>query len=155
MLEKTNPGTTYIYGETGLREGGSFKPHKSHQNGLSVDFFVPVIDRAGTPKELSIGVSNQFGYAIEFDQRAQFENLKIDFESMARHIDALAVAAKKEGIGIEVVIFDKQFQPMLFASPTGRRLKGSVAFSVKKPWVRHDEHYHVNFAVPCRAKAGA
>jgi len=37
-LETTEPDKVYKYAETGLKTGGKFKPHKTHQNGLSVDF---------------------------------------------------------------------------------------------------------------------
>lgn len=149
ILQQTNPKTTYIYGETGFKEGGKFKPHKSHRNGLSVDFFVPVIDMKGNSKQLDIGITNKLGYNIEFSGEAQFSDLKIDFESIAKHLDALNIAAKKEGIGIELVIFDNQFQQFLFKSDTGKKIANQMIFSTKKPWVRHDEHYHVNFKVKC------
>ena len=149
ILEKTNPNVIYIYGETGHKEGGEFKPHKSHRNGLSVDFFVPVVDSKGEPRELNIGITNKLGYNIEFNKEAIFNGLKIDFESIAKHIEALNITAKKEGSGIEVVIFDNEFQKLLFKTNTGKTLENVVTFSVKKPWVRHDEHYHVNFRVQC------
>lgn len=149
ILQKTNPKVMYIYGETGHQEGGEFKPHKSHRNGLSVDFFVPVVNGKGEIKELDIGVTNKLGYNIEFSSQAEFDGLKIDFESIAKHLDALNVAATKEGIGIEVVIFDNQFQKVLFKTATGTKIQNEITFSVKKPWVRHDEHYHVNFKVKC------
>jgi len=41
-LAVERPETIYVYGETGLSSGGRFRPHRSHQNGTSVDFFVPV-----------------------------------------------------------------------------------------------------------------
>ena len=37
-LEKMEPDKVYKYAETGYEEGGQFKPHKTHRNGLSVDF---------------------------------------------------------------------------------------------------------------------
>jgi penicillin-insensitive murein DD-endopeptidase len=149
ILQNTNPIVTYIYGETGNKEGGEFKPHKSHRNGLSVDFFVPVVNAEGKIKELDIGVANKLGYNIEFSQEAKYNGLTIDFESIAKHLDALNISAKKEKIGIEVVIFDNQFQKLLFETTTGRKIKNEINFSTKKPWVRHDEHYHVNFRVKC------
>jgi penicillin-insensitive murein endopeptidase len=149
ILNKSNPSVIYIYGETGHKEGGEFKPHKTHRNGLSVDFFVPVINSNGEPRELNIGITNKLGYNIEFNKEAIFNGLKIDFESIAKHIEALNIAAKKEGIGIEVVIFDNEFQKMLFKTNTGKKLENKIKFSIKKPWVRHDEHYHVNFRVKC------
>lgn len=35
------------------------------------------------------------------------------------------------------------------ATPTGKALPKIMLFSVKKPWVRHDEHYHIDFVVKC------
>lgn len=148
-LQKTNPKITYIYGETGFKDGGLFKPHKSHRNGLSVDFFVPVVDSTGAPAELDIGIRNKLGYNLEFDSSGRLGGLRIDFESIAKHLDALLVAAGDRQSDIQVVIFDPVFQSFLMATPTGARIKGKIKFSKQKPWVRHDEHYHVNFSVPC------
>lgn len=150
ILRKSNPGVRYIYGETGFEDGGQFKPHKTHRNGLSVDFFVPAINAQGKPAMLDIGIANKLGYNIEFSVDGKLGDLRIDFESIAKHIDALTTAARKESIGIELIIIDNQFQKLLFATPTGSKIKSAVTFSVKKPWVRHDEHYHINFHVPCK-----
>lgn len=46
-LAKTMPDKTFAYCETELARGGRFRPHRSHQNGLSVDFMVPVLDAFG------------------------------------------------------------------------------------------------------------
>lgn len=149
-LEKTAPGKQFIYGETGYKNGGKFRPHKSHQNGLSVDFFVPVVNESNESVPLPISVFNKFGYAIEFDNEAKFKGLRIDFETLAQHIHAVKIEADKINVGIRVVIFDNEFQKKLMATPTGKLLQASVNFSTKKPWVRHDEHYHIDFVVPCK-----
>jgi penicillin-insensitive murein DD-endopeptidase len=46
-LETSAPGKIFVYGESGFKDGGLFKPHKTHRNGLSVDFFVPVKNSKG------------------------------------------------------------------------------------------------------------
>jgi penicillin-insensitive murein endopeptidase len=148
-LEQSNPTVTYIYGEMGFENGGRFKPHKTHTNGLSVDFFVPVVDSKGKSEQLDIGVTNKLGYNIEFNSKGIYKDLAIDFESIAKHIDALNTAAIEEGIGISVVIFDNEFQKRLLLTATGKTLQNRITFSVKKPWVRHDEHYHIDFKVQC------
>lgn len=150
LLETTAPDRIFVYGETGLKNGGKFSPHKTHRNGLSVDFFVPVLDGRGKPSKLPISALNKFGYEIEFDARAKYEGLTIDFEAMALHLAALKTAAIEQGIEIEVVIFDNAFQKMLFSSTSGKALPKMMRFSVQKPWVRHDEHYHVDFRVQCK-----
>ncbi|HEU5263767.1 MAG TPA: penicillin-insensitive murein endopeptidase, partial [Gaiellaceae bacterium] len=67
-LEKSAPERVFVYGETGWRSGGRIRPHRTHQNGLSVDFFVPVVDRTGRSVPLPTGLTNRYGYAIEFDR---------------------------------------------------------------------------------------
>jgi penicillin-insensitive murein endopeptidase len=114
----------FVYGETGWKSGGRFRPHRTHQNGLSVDFFVPVKDRAGKPATLPIRVTNKLGYDIEFDASGRFEDYTIDFESVAEHLYQLDVAARARGVGLAMVILD-----------------------------HHDEHYHIDFSIPCKPNA--
>lgn len=148
-LAEKHPDLRFVYGETGFEEGGPFKPHKTHQNGLSVDFFVPVRDSQGKSVPLGTSVLNKWGYDIEFDARGRYEDLRIDFDAIALHLAALDEAAKREGIGIARVIFDPKLQPILKRSPEWRRLKRSIPLSPNPSWVRHDEHFHVDFAIPC------
>ena len=146
------PDVRFVYGETGLAEGGPFKPHKTHQNGLSVDFFVPVQNEKGESVPLSTNLFNKWGYDLEFDQRGRMDDLRIDFEAMAAHIAALLHAAQARGVGIWRVIFDPELQPFLRQTAAWPELDGTVLFSIRCSWVRHDEHYHVDFDVPCKPR---
>lgn len=148
-LEKTSPGTQFVYGETGWKSGGSFKPHRTHQNGLSVDFFVPVRDASGRSVPLPTSIANKFGYNIEFDAKGKFDELSLDFEAVAEHLYQLDLAAKKLNAPIKMVIFDPPYLNKLFAAKRGAYLKANVPFMRGMAWVRHDEHYHVDFSVRC------
>jgi penicillin-insensitive murein DD-endopeptidase len=154
-LATAHPSIHYVYGETGLAKGGLFRPHRTHQNGTSVDFFVPVRDREGKSVALPTNVTNKFGYNIEFDAQGVFGEYTIDFEATGEHLYQLHEIAKSRGIGIALVIFDESYLPKLFATRRGPYLKRTLPFMKGKPWVRHDEHYHVDFAVPCKAEARA
>lgn len=149
-LYAASPSITYVYGETGWPSGGRFRPHRTHQNGLSVDFFVPVRNVEGKSVPLPAGITNRFGYDLEFNADAQYGEYSIDFPAMAEHLYQLHLAAKARGVGIALVIFDAPFLPRLFSTPRGDYLKANLNFMKGKPWVRHDEHYHVDFAVPCK-----
>lgn len=149
-LYKNYPGKVFKYAETGLKNGGKFWPHKTHQNGLSVDFMVPVIDRNGRSVYLPTNPLNKFGYNIEFDNSGHYRDYTIDYEAMAAHIMFLNEEAKKSGYGLWRVIFAPELQPYLFKTKYGKYLKANIKFSKKRSWVRHDEHYHVDFAVPCK-----
>jgi penicillin-insensitive murein endopeptidase len=149
-LEVTEPEKVFKYAETGFEEGGKFKPHKTHQNGLSIDFMTPVIDQNRTSVHLPTNPLNKFGYNIEFDDAGKFENYSIDYVALAAHIVALHKEAKKLGYDLWRVIFDPKLQPNLFKTQYGEYLKSNVQFSKKQSWVRHDEHYHIDFEIKCK-----
>lgn len=153
-LQANSPGVTYVYGETGGPSGGRFQPHRTHQNGLSVDFFVPVRNGQGVSVPMPTHVTTRFGYDVEFDARAMFGEFSIDFPALAEHLYQLDVVARPKGVGIALVIFDTAYLPRLFATPRGAYLQKNLRFMKRAPWVRHDEHYHVDFAVPCKPNVG-
>ena len=64
-LEAEYPKKIYKYAETGFKKGGVFKPHKTHQNGLSVDFMTPMKNKKGKSVHLPTHPFNKFGYNIE------------------------------------------------------------------------------------------
>jgi penicillin-insensitive murein DD-endopeptidase len=149
-LEKSAPSRVFVYGETGWASGGEFRPHRTHQNGLSVDFFVPVTDRKGKSVSLPTNIGNKWGYGIEFDSNARFGEYAIDFEALGEHLFQLHSAATARGVGIDLVIFDPPYLPKLFATAHGPYLEQNLRFMRGKAWWRHDEHYHVDFSVPCK-----
>jgi penicillin-insensitive murein endopeptidase len=149
-LKTITPDKTFVYGETGFASGGPFAPHRTHQNGLSVDFMVPVVNAQGKSVPLPTHVGNKWGYNIEFDNAATFDNLRIDFETMAEHLYQLDVAARQADAGIAMVIFEPKFHAALFATRRGTELQKRLKFMAKQAWVRHDEHYHVDFQVICK-----
>ena len=154
VLARSEPDLKYVYGESGWKDGGRIKPHRTHQNGLAVDFMVPVRDANGRSVPLPSGVFNKFGYAIEFDSKGRFEDLTIDFDAIAEHLYALHAAAKKNGIALERVIFDPRLLAKLYKTRRGEFIRQNISFLKGQAWVRHDEHYHVYFAVACKPKKG-
>jgi penicillin-insensitive murein endopeptidase len=117
-------------------------------------FFVPVVDSTGTSVALPTGIPDKFGYGIEFDGRGRFKDYTLDFDAMAEHLSAIRKAADTNGVRILRVIFDNDLQTLLFKTPKGSALQKKLPFSVKKPWIRHDEHYHIDFSVPCKPLTG-
>ncbi len=148
-LYEALPERVFVYGETGFRDGGRFKPHKTHQNGLSVDFMVPVLDEDGVSVELPTSVFNKWGYDLEFDSNGVLDELTIDYEALAEHLYQLHKAAEKHGVGIWRVIFDPELQPFLHQTRRWEYLRENLTFSTRRSWVRHDDHYHVDFALSC------
>jgi len=149
-LSKQTPDVAYVYGETGWSSGGSIKPHRTHQCGLSVDFFVPVRNQAGKSFPIPTGPTNKFGYSISFDANAKHDDYAIDFPAIGERLYQVDLAAKRQGVGIALVIFEPAYLPMLFATPRGQYLKDHLPFMKGKAWVRHDQHYHVDFSIRCK-----
>lgn len=153
-LEQEQPDKIFKYAETGFEKGGLFKPHKTHQNGLSVDFMTPVTSTKENTKGRSVHLPtnplNKLGYNIEFDKNGRYKHYQIDYVAMAAHIVALHQQAKKRGYDLWRVIFDPALQAGLFKTQYADYLKKNIRLSKKKSWVRHDEHYHVDFSIPCK-----
>lgn len=151
-LRSELPNRVFKYAETGFEQGGQFKPHKTHRNGLSVDFMTPVVDESGKSVHLPTHALNKFGYNIEFDENDRYQKYRIDYIALAAHLVALHKSSQSNGVDIWRVIFDPKLQPKLFATEYGDYLKTHIEFSKKRSWVRHDEHYHVDFDIPCKER---
>lgn len=149
-LKEEYPDKVFVYGETGWESGGRLKPHKTHQNGLSVDFMVPVIDGSGKSVPLPTNMFNKYGYGLDFDAKGHYEDLTIDFEAMTAHILAIKKAAAAKHVKIWRVIFDPKLQSFLHSTRAWPELEGKVRFSSRRSWVRHDDHYHIDFDIPCK-----
>lgn len=148
-VARQQPELRFIYAEGSWPWGGQLRPHVTHRNGTSVDFHVPVRDAAGAVDWMATSVLSLFGYAVDFDRQGRSGSQTIDFEAMALHLLALDKAARTRGATIARVIFDVELQPRLFATRSGAQLRGRMAFNTRQAWVRHDEHYHVDFGVRC------
>ena len=149
-LETGLPGRQFKYAETGFKQGGKFSPHKTHQNGLSVDFMVPVLNKKNESVHLPTNVFNRYGYDIEFDKKGHYENMRIDYEALAAHIVYLDKEARAQKVKLWRVIFDPKLQSFLLATKYGAYIKKNITLSNKPSWVRHDEHYHVDFDISCK-----
>jgi len=147
-LEGADGGRTWVYGETGWPSGGRLRPHRTHQNGLSVDFMVPLVDPQGHPVELPTSADNRYGYEERFDDTGRGPHGRIDFDAVGMHLDALRGAAADAGVGISKVIFTPALQRHLRPTRAWSHIR-TLPFTRRPVWVRHDNHYHVDFAVPC------
>jgi len=147
---KNMPDKTYVYGESGFAQGGRIRPHRTHQAGLSVDFMVPILNNANRSVWLPSTPLNKFGYGHEFDDQGRMPGFQIDFNAMAEHLYQVSAAAHQHGIAIDRVIFDPRLMDKLFrSSQRGDALRRTIPFMKKRPWIRHDEHYHIDFRIPC------
>nr|WP_229482128.1 penicillin-insensitive murein endopeptidase [Massilia sp. JS1662] len=149
-IRHTLPDKTYVYGETGFAHGGPIPPHRTHQAGLSVDFMVPVLNNADRSVPLPSSPSNKFGYGLEFDDQGRMPGYRIDFNAMAEQLYQISITSRRHGLTIERVIFDERLTERLIRnSRHGAELRRIMPFMKERPWIRHDEHYHIDFGLVC------
>jgi penicillin-insensitive murein endopeptidase len=110
---------------------------------------VPLLNRKGHAIPFPGKLSNLFGYRLEFDENGESGEYRIDFEGMAEHLYQLHRAATREGIGIRLIIFAPELTQHLFRTARGPLLAKQLRFYSRPARLRHDEHYHVDFEVPC------
>ena len=149
ILETEQPGKVFKYAESGSIQGGEFWPHKTHQNGLSVDLMVPVLNEYGISVHLPTNPLNEYGYGIEFDEHGRYEGYRIDYEALGALIVALHKAALSHGIDVWRVLFVPTLQPYLYETSYGDYIRKNITIPVKRSWRPHDEHIHVDFIVEC------
>src|SRR5262245_19804374 len=103
---------------------------------------VPIRDAQGKSVPLPANPLNEFGYGLEFDAGGRSGELSIDFDAIAAHLQALEREARKRGATLRRVILAPEYQKHVTVGP-------EIPFMKGKPWIRHDEHYHVDFAIRC------
>ncbi|WP_437687078.1 penicillin-insensitive murein endopeptidase [Sorangium sp. So ce176] len=89
-------GRRFVVGETGHRRGGPFWPHRTHQNGLSVDIFVPLRDGAGRPEDVfSLVALRSLGHRARLDGQGR----QLGVPRRLRRLGQLRRHDRDDGIG--------------------------------------------------------
>ena len=146
------PERMFYVMECSNQDGGKLFPHRTHQNGLSIDFMMPLI-KDGKPY-YGLDTLGAEHYFLEFTNDGKYKedpSISIDFNLVAQHILILNKVAKVLGVEITKVIINTDLKDELFASQYGKTLKTSGVYVVQKlsPLINslHDDHYHIDFVV--------
>lgn len=149
-LETLLPEQHFCLMECSNNEGGKISPHRTHQNGLSVDFMTPL--KKDDKPYYSLDSLGAEHYLLDFDEKGRYTKdttISIDFETLAQHIWILEQHARKNGLKISKVIFKTELKDELYASTYGKKLQSSTIYITKNlsPLINslHDDHYHVDF----------
>ena len=150
--EKTCPGKDFRIMECSSKKGGKQLIHRTHKNGLSVDFMVPKIKKGKQSKIYDrIGL---WHYLLNFDSQGYLninKNVMIDFETMGKHIIALDNAAHINGLKVKKVILKINLKDDFFKTDSGKEIKRRgiyfARYLTEKVDNVHDDHYHIDFEV--------
>lgn len=149
-METVCPNRFFFIMECSNKGGGKIFPHRTHQNGMSIDYMTPLL-KAGKPyyQYDTMGVSH---YLLEFDNEGKLladKDVSVDFETIAKHILSVEKAARANGLKISKVIFKIELKDELFATDSGKKLQSSGIYIVQQltPLINsiHDDHYHIDF----------
>jgi penicillin-insensitive murein DD-endopeptidase len=151
-LERQLPERRFFVMESSNKNGGELFPHRSHQNGLSIDFMMPLIK--GNKEYYGLDTIGKDHYWLEFDNNGKYskdKSVSIDFDLVARHILLLDKYARDHKLKIAKVIIKTELKGKLFATSNGQKLKGSGIYIVNSltPLINslHDDHYHIDFEI--------
>lgn len=149
-LNKVYPDYAFKIMECSKRKGGRPFPHKTHQNGTSIDFMTPL-----KKENKTICFYDKIGmwrYLMEFDTNGKAlinEDIEIDFDKIAKHILTLEKTARQNGYRIKKVILETNLKDEIYNSKHGEELKKSKIYFVrslpKSIDKLHDDHYHIDF----------
>ncbi len=146
FAQRATAGRTYVLGEIAVRGGGPFHGHRTHQNGLSVDIFMPVRDGRGEITSLPTWPWQGLGYWWQFDEKGSAtDGHRIDFAELATFLVELQRQATVHKLDIVRVIITPEYVPILIAAGEGHLGALGDKLTRNPVWVRHDEHVHVDF----------
>lgn len=151
-FEIIRPKRRFTIMECSGKHGGPLHPHRTHQNGLSIDFMMPLL-KDGAPC-YDYDNTGQEHYLLDFNDAGQLTQdtaVAIDFELVAQHILVLDSIGKPKGVGVKKVIINTDLKDELFAGKYGKKLMSSGIYVVQSltPLINglHDDHYHVDFGI--------
>ncbi|MEN8156441.1 MAG: hypothetical protein ABFS10_05795 [Bacteroidota bacterium] len=150
ILEDEYPGYRFRLMECSKRKGGRSFPHRTHQNGTSIDFMTPL--RRGGETTTRYNRVGLWRYLIDFDEEGRHgrnPEISIDFDLAALHILTLEKVARENGYRIRKVIFETNLKDEIYNSRYGSELLDSNIYFVRSLPENinklHDDHYHVDF----------
>jgi penicillin-insensitive murein endopeptidase len=150
LLNSEIPNRQFCIMECSNKSGGKIFPHKTHQNGLSIDFMVPLM-KDGKPY-YGLDTIGRKHYFLEFNDNGCYiydTTITIDFDIIAKHILSLNKVAQKNKLKISKVIFKIELKDDLYSTPNGKILKKSGIYLAQQLVAvinsLHDDHYHVDF----------
>ena len=149
--KKTMPDRKFMIMECSNKKGGEMWPHKTHQNGTSIDFATP-LTKNNKPFH-GDQWKGLFHYGLGFDEsgcRKGNKKVSIDFETMAKHILELEKAARKRDMFIKKVLLKINLKDEFYKTKSGKIVKEKgIYFAKYLPKVidnMHDDHYHIDFS---------
>jgi penicillin-insensitive murein endopeptidase len=151
-LEILLPQRNFKVMECSNEHGGKMYPHRTHQNGTSVDLMMPK-QKNGTPY---YGLDDKGGnhYFLDFDDNGVYTkdpSISLDFDVLGQQLLELNKIAKKNGLKIKKVILKMELRDELYASKHGKELKASGIYITRNltPIINmlHDDHFHVDFEI--------
>ena len=151
-LDSLLPDRVFKIMECSNKHGGKIYPHRTHQNGMSIDLMMPK-KKDGQPY---YGLDNQGGnhYLLDFDNSGRYtkdSSIIIDFDVLGKQLLDLQTSAKKSGLRIKKVILKMELRDELYASKHGQELKKSGIYITRNltPIINmlHDDHFHIDFEI--------
>lgn len=138
--------------ECSKKEGGKISGHRTHQNGLSIDFMSPKMKENVPYYGLDHLGASHYQLAFNNDGKLIAEpSIEIDFEMMGQHILALHKKAKKHHLKIKKIILKKELKDNLYKTKSGRIIKKKKIYITMNlpPRINeaHDDHYHIDFQI--------
>ena len=148
--EQTSPNTFFRLMECSDKHGGKMLIHRTHQNGLSVDFMVPKLN--GDAPSYFFDHFGMLHYLLDFDEKGQLyinKNVRLDFDAIGKHILAIDNAAQRNGLRIRKIILKIELKDDLYQTESGKEIQRRGIYIVRglSDIVNrvHDDHYHIDF----------
>lgn len=150
LLNEKFPKWQFFIGDCGLKEGGPIAFHKEKQNGLQVDFLVPM-NKDGKPYNES-SLFNKWNYGLTLGEDGTFDGATVDLSVLGSHISTLHSVCTKHGLAIKKIEMHPDMRKALLGKKLASLLKNILGRAIKKENLKYPAYYTVTFEIKRKRK---
>lgn len=135
----------FVIGDASAKEGGPMSFQEEKQNGLTVDFLLPLaIDGKPYNKQR---ITNYWNYAMTFDQTGRLDGMEVDYSVLAGMLVEIQMAAAKHDLTIKKIEMHPEIKRGLLGKNIASILKNILGGSVRKDGKSSPAYFTISFDI--------
>lgn len=147
ILKEKYPDREFIVGDAGLKEGGPMSfVGKEKQNGLEVDFIIPLKNEDGGPYNKR-PISNYWNYEMDFDENGKLGGMDVDYTVLATQLATLQGSAEKNGLTIKRIEMHADIKRGLLGKSMATLMKNILGAGVKNDNKSAPAYFSITFEI--------
>jgi len=140
----------FVIGDASYKEGGPMAFQEEKQNGLEVDFLLPLVEN-GIPYSKQ-RITNYWNYSMEFDEFGRLDGMEVDYSVLAGMLVAIQEAGANYQLTIKKIEMHPEIKRGLLGKNLASLLKNILGGSVRKDGKASPAYFTITFDMASERK---